>query len=64
MIPVGELRGEKKASFELPETRIICVALPVLQSTLHYKSVKSVNHLGGNYVIYLISETGCLLYSF
>lgn len=34
VIPVGELRGENKDSFELPETRRISAALPALQSIL------------------------------
>lgn len=33
-IPVGEQLGEKKASFELPETRRTSAGLPALESTL------------------------------
>lgn len=46
MIAAGELHGEKKVSFESPETRIISVALPALQSILLCENGSHLNHLG------------------
>lgn len=46
MIPAGELHGGKEASFESPETKIISVALPALQSTRYCEDgAHRLNHL-------------------
>lgn len=59
VIPVGELRGERKVSFELPETRIISAASPALQSTLRCDNgARHLNHLAEFRFSYLFNVRG------
>lgn len=52
VIPVGELRGEKKASFEWPETRRISAASPALQSILRCENrTHPLIHRGRSYYL-------------